>query len=167
MNWHIYLIIGLCILLFLAGSFFTAGSPYTRATHLFTKAEVSFYRELVRAAGNDFVVFGKVRVADLVVVKSAGTRRRHMQALGRIAQKHVDFCLCYPHDLSVACVLELNDRSHERKDRIKRDDFIDQLFKKVKLPVVWVPVTKFYDSALIRQMINQAIIDSMNSTRQG
>ncbi len=133
MNWHVYLIIGLCILVFLAGSFFTARSPYTRATHLFTKAEVSFYRELVRAAGNDFVVFGKVRGADLVVVTSAGTRRHHMQALGRI----------------------------------KRDDLIDQLFKKVKLPVVWVPVTKFYDSALIRQMINQTIIDSMNSTRQG
>lgn len=132
-------------------------SPYKRQPYLFTPAERNFYKALVRAVNGEFIIFGKVRVADLVTITAKYGSKGSMRSLGKIAQKHVDYCLCNPNDLSVVCVLELNDKSHDRRHRRSRDDFLDEMFKSVKLPVVWVTAKNTYDTVEIRQRIFASI----------
>jgi len=130
---------------------------YKRQPYLFTPAERNFYKQLVQAVGNEFIVFGKVRVADLVTITADYGNKGSMRSLGKIAQKHVDYCLCRPHDFSIVCVIELNDKSHNQHDRQSRDVFMEKLFRKVKLPLVWVEAKNTYRPDQIRDQIFASI----------
>lgn len=80
-----------------------------------------------------------------------------MRDLAKVAQKHVDFCLCHPETLAVVCAIELNDKSHDRKDRKSRDGFLNQIFKDVDLPIVWMKTQNSYNPLEIRQLIKTSI----------
>jgi hypothetical protein len=149
-------LVAAALAVFFAGAW-TARKPYKLCDSLFTPAERNFYYALTKAVDDNQVVFGKVRVADLITVKRKGDRKRDFGDLAKIAQKHVDFCICNKSDLSVLCVLELNDRSHEKRERIERDDFLKRVFADVKLPIVWVPAKSTYDIQSIKGSIIRAI----------
>jgi Protein of unknown function (DUF2726) len=58
-------------------------TPFYRREHLLTKNELCFY-EVLRSAMYEYVVFAKVRLADLI---EADERHRHWRAnFNRIAQ---------------------------------------------------------------------------------
>ncbi len=131
--------------------------PYRRADFLFTPAERVFYKELVRAVNGQYLVFGKVRVADLITIKGKYGNKSSMRDLAKVAQKHVDFCLCHPETLAVICVIELNDKSHDRLDRKSRDGFLDKAFKDVGLPIIWMKARSTYNLIEIRQAVSTSI----------
>ncbi len=131
--------------------------PYKRAEFLFTPAERIFYKHLVKAVDGEHLVFGKVRVADLITIKGKYGSKSSMRDLAKVAQKHVDFCLCHPETLAVVCAIELNDKSHERTDRKSRDGFLDKIFKDVGLPIVWIKTQSSYNLIEIRQAIRSSI----------
>lgn len=149
------LVLTLALVFYLASS---GGLPYTRHEKLFTAAERNFYFALKAAIGNRYTIFGKVRVADLVKVTSKTNGERGYRALARIAQKHVDYVLCDPNTLAIVCVIELNDSTHDRKDRIERDRFISTVFKHIGLPIAWVKARATYDSQAIARAIDQAVL---------
>lgn len=151
-------VIGLAALL--AVVFFLAspgGLPYTRHEKLFSAAERNFYFALKTAVGNRYTIFGKVRVADLVKVTRKTNDKRGYRALARIAQKHVDYVLCDPATLEIICTVELNDSTHERKDRIDRDRFITEVFDHIGLPIAWFKARSVYDIKAVQQQIEHAI----------
>ena len=78
-------------------------------------AERSFLGALDQAVGPDHRVFGKVRVADIAVVRPGLGQSARQGALNRIAAKHFDFIVCRAGDLAVVCAVELNDISHSGK----------------------------------------------------
>ncbi|PUE56451.1 hypothetical protein B9Z44_14490 [Limnohabitans curvus] len=139
--------------------------PYKRAEFLFTPAERIFYKHLVRAVNGDYLVFGKVRVADLITIKGKYGSKSSMRDLAKVAQKHVDFCLCHPETLAVICAIELNDKSHDRLDRKSRDGFLDKVCKDVGLPLVWIKAQNNYNMIEIRQSIKVSI-ESVAQTNQ-
>jgi hypothetical protein len=77
------------------------GYPYIMNQILFSPAERSFLRVLEQAIGDEYRVFGKVRVADVVSVKSMSNRNVWQQAFNRISAKHFDFVLCRKDDLTI------------------------------------------------------------------
>ena len=94
--------------------------PYQKQTFLLTKAERSFFGVLQQAVGNDYHTFSKVRLADIIKVSSGLSASDRQKAQNRISGKHVDFVLCNTRDLAVHCVIELDDKSHEKLERRKR-----------------------------------------------
>lgn len=134
-----------------------AASIYTSAGPLFTPAEVVFFRALNRAVGDQYVVFGKVRVADLVKVKGDNKSKASLVARNKIAQKHVDFVLVDRSGLNPVCAVELNDRSHQASDRKARDAFIADVFNKTNLPLVLVPASNGYDTQKLREIVEKAM----------
>ncbi len=150
----------IAFLIVLALIFFIAEAttlPYKKHERLFTAAERNFYFALKSAVGYRYTIFGKVRVADLVNVTQKTNDKRGFRALAKIAQKHVDFVLCDPNTLEIVCAVELNDASHERKDRIERDRFITQVFDHIGLPIAWFKARAAYDIAAIQQQIEHAV----------
>lgn len=91
--------------------------PYLPAGPLFTPAEGSFLGVLNQAVSGKARVFGKVRVGDVLKPKPSLQRGPATTARNRINRKHFDFILCRPDDLSVICVIELDDKSHQSKAR--------------------------------------------------
>ncbi len=114
MEWIILivLIIGLALFL-LNGKAFVSGSyPYDKHNTLFSAAERSFYGVLNQAADGEAIVFGKVRVGDVLKTKKGLNASERQKAFNRISAKHFDFVLCKPDDLSIMAAVELDDSSH-------------------------------------------------------
>lgn len=100
-------------------------APYELIGPLFTPAERSFYGVLSLACEDQALVFGKVRIADILKPKKGLNRSLWQTVFNKISAKHFDFVVCRPDDLSVLAVIELDDNSHLQKKRIERDEFIE------------------------------------------
>lgn len=129
--------------------------PYDKRPRLVTKAELRFYKSLVKAVQDDWAVFAMVRIADILVVPKETPKRRVW--LNKILAKHIDFVLCDPSSLEPQVAIELDDSSHQRKDRQERDEFVDHAFESAGLPIVRFPVRSSYQAREIREIIDRAI----------
>ncbi len=130
--------------------------PYTNNEVLFTPAERSFFGVLEQAIGDKYRVFGKVRVADVVSVKSLSDRSAWQRAFNRISAKHFDFVLCRNDDITVFAAIELDDKSHQKNQRQIRDVFMAELCNAIGLPLIQVPAQSAYSVSDIRTKVLSA-----------
>lgn len=130
--------------------------PYSRQKYLFTRAETTFYHALQNATQGQYLVFGKVRVAD-VLKPQIDNRGDWQRAFNRISAKHFDFVLCDRDSLKVLGAVELDDSSHQRGDRVKRDDFLNQAVVSAGLPLIRFAVQASYEQAAIQRCIAQSL----------
>jgi hypothetical protein len=114
----------------------TESYPYVKKKLLFSPAERSFLGVLEQAVGEEYRVFAKVRVADIVEPRSGLGKSGWQKAFNRTSAKHFDFVLCTHSDLAVACAIELDDQSHQAQRRQERDAFLVRLCEAVSLPLV-------------------------------
>ncbi|WP_225885420.1 DUF2726 domain-containing protein [Leptolyngbya sp. KIOST-1] len=129
---------------------------YSRQRALFTRAELNFYRALQAATTDRYQVLGKVRVAD-VLKPQTKNRSDWARAFNKISAKHFDFVLCDRNSLRVVAAVELDDSSHQRSDRIKRDDFLNQAVQSAGLPLIRFPVQPVYEQDAIQHRIAQTL----------
>lgn len=120
-----------------------ASSATFRPRHfLLTKNEAAFFRVLTAVLGNRYVVSCKVRLADIITCADPDWRRGHAN---RISQKHVDFVVSDPDSSRIVAVIELDDRSHRRLERRKRDAFVNDLFRQMQVRLIRIPARWDYD----------------------
>jgi len=117
---------------------------YTKRPTLLSPAERSFLGVLSLAVGEETQVFAKVRVADVITPIKGSSRSQWQIAFNKISSKHFDYVLCDKKDLSVVCVVELNDRSHHSKIRRARDAFLTAACKSAGLPLIMIPARRTY-----------------------
>jgi len=143
------------VALFKKGTTKGGGYPYQKAGTLFTPAERSFMGVLKLAVGDKAMVLGKVRVADVLVTKPGLARGLRQQAFNKISAKHFDFVLCNPKDLSILCAIELDDSSHQLRQRQARDLFLKQACTAADLPLIQVPAKAGYVIDEVKQLLTQ------------
>ena len=127
--------------------------PYDQISHLFTPAERSFYGVLCQATKDQAIVFGKVRVADVLKTQTDLSAKDKRIAFNRISGKHFDYVLCKPDDLSIIATVELDDASHNTKKAIKRDEFLESACKEANLPLHRFKAKSSYKVAEVRDII--------------
>ncbi len=125
--------------------------PYTAAPSLLTPAERVFYVALRQAVGAEHVIFAKVRLADILHLEQGVAGKRRWNAFTRISSKHADFVVCDPRDFRVLGVVELDDRSHQQRDRRERDDFFNAAFAAADIPVWRVRAQRGYPLEPLRE----------------
>ena len=123
--------------------------PFLRRKYLLTKAEKSFY-EILRAVVAPHAVLAKVRLADLVEADERHLPRR--SNFDHIKSKHIDFVIC-DRALPPIIVIELDDSSHQRPDRVARDRDVNRILEIAGLPILRVPVREAYDEAEIAKQL--------------
>ena len=64
-----------------------------------------------------------------------------MSYFRRISQKHIDFLICEKESLKPVLGIELDDRSHQREDRQKRDEFVNALYENIGLKMLRIPTS--------------------------
>ena len=142
---------GLLAVIFL--HFLKKGSQtYQARGKLLTAAEINFYNHLQRAIGEKATIFCMVRMADILTVKASLKGKRLKQIIAPIAQKHLDFVLV-DKDMSILCAIELNDKSHDRPDRIARDKFVRKTLKTAGIPLIEIPASRSYSIVKVREAI--------------
>lgn len=111
---------------------------YTKCEYLLSKNELKFYRIIKQITDKlGYSLFCQVSLYQIV-------KNKDFRDFNKIKSKSIDFVITKENCKILLCI-ELDDRSHERSNRIKRDKFIDNLFKEVGIKLLRVPVQSFYN----------------------
>ncbi len=117
--------------------------PYKVRDDFLSEAEKSFYRVLRKIVADRALIFTKVGLWNIFYVPRP---HENLKAKSQIDRKHVDFLLCEPATLRPIVAIELDDRSHQRPDRVQRDAFVEAVFEAAKLPLLRIPVQYAYNT---------------------
>jgi len=107
------------------------GDAYLPQASLLTDAERRAYTQLRQLYGESVLICPKVRVVDVITPNTTihPQRSRTFTSLFRqLSQWHLDFVLVDPSTFQIHCALELDDSSHQRADRMKRDRILNSAF---------------------------------------
>lgn len=100
--------------------------PYQKK-YLLTKNEWYFYKRLKPVIDKyNLQIIAKIRLADIVEVKPNNKGQWH-SLFNKIKSKHIDFAIVNKDNFEIKYLIELDDSSHNRIDRIKRDEFVNEL----------------------------------------
>ena len=96
----IFLVLGFALVLGLLAVLIRLFAPRREAAYrqkeFLSPAERSFLDVLSQAAGDEWRVFAKVRIADVLTPAKGMSRSRWQSAFNAISAKHFDFLLCDP-----------------------------------------------------------------------
>lgn len=118
--------------------------PYQAKKYLFSRSEKVFLHFLKNGIdGDKFMIFPKVRLADFIEVTEKGSEYRGW--FNKIKSKHIDFIIWDIEKSKIALAIELDGNSHQSEKMIKRDEFVNSLYKKVEINLYRLKVGKEYD----------------------
>jgi len=124
----------------------TENLPYRVRDDFLSSAELSFFGVLNVVLQGRAVVCAKVNLSDIFFVAHPN---ENQAAYNRISRKHVDFLVCDLTTVKPLFGIELDDASHTRADRQKRDEFVEAVFRTAALPLVRIPAQQAYNVATL------------------
>lgn len=107
---------------------------YTAKILPMTKAGSEFFFKLDEAVSERYYVFPQVHLSSVLDHKVKGQDWRY--AFRHKNGKFVDYVLCDKQNLQPACAIELDDYSHDKADRQKRDKEVERIFEGANLPLI-------------------------------
>jgi len=133
--------------------------PYRKTNFLLTKAERAFFEVLQTVVGDKYLLFSKIRLADLVYVPE-GTKHWRMQ-FNRISSKHADFVICDKESVSPKLVIELDDSLHSIPSNRKKDVVKDEIFHAAGIALLRIKAKSAYDFFELKRTIETHINGGM------
>lgn len=128
-------------------------NPYEKTQYLLTKSELNFMKSLERVLPNTAYIAPKVRVADVLHVKLPKKSKRYWRSFTKISSKHIDYVICSRSNYQILGAIELDDSSHNREERRKRDAFLNEAFEEAGLPLIRIPAKRKYDPQKLREKL--------------
>lgn len=102
--------------------------------YLLTKNEWHAHKKLKQIAdAKGLVICPKVRLLDILEPRKG--EKDYKSLFYKVQAKHVDFLIC-DQAMHIKAVLELDDGSHDQKDRQERDSFVDEILQSVGYKVI-------------------------------
>ena len=127
--------------------------PYIKKNYFFSLAELKFYELLKEVLGDQYLLFSKVRISDLIQSKYGKDKYLYFN---KIKSKHVDFVICNKDPIQPRLIVELDDSSHNAHSRQERDNFVDEAFANAGIPIVHIKVQQEYDRNKLIEQIHEA-----------
>lgn len=163
----------LAVLIFLATRYYTllcrrqpdrasALHPGVKLTQrpILTAAETKFFRTLQTAVGKQYTIFPQLPLWTLVQPDSNDLNEARAFN-NRINLKRIDFVLVDSTSLMPYMAIELDDRSHQRQDRQKRDAFVDDVLNQAGIKIVHIRASSTYDLRTIRTQLGLTILEDV------
>lgn len=123
---------------------------YTRKKYFLTKSEKDFYDKLVATLGSECAIFAQVHLSSILDHQVKGQNWK--AALSHIQRKSVDFLICDKQYLSPKVVIELDDATHSRPDRLERDEIVNNLLHNAGIACLRVP---YQDVNNLNQIVSE------------
>jgi len=105
---------------------------------------------------NNYRIEHQVQLSRIVSVKDSKINFINYRDFNKIKAKSIDFVLFDKED-KPGLAIELDDWTHSRWDRIRRDKFVDSVMRDAGLPIVHIRVAHSYDPEKLKEYINQSI----------
>ena len=125
-------------------------APYFKKQPLSEPEQVLFHR--LREALPEMIVLAQVAMPAMVGIRKNENWKRQFNEISR---KHVDFVICHP-DLSLRAIIELDDSTHQRGERIRADAVKDAAFQIIGVPMVRFDVREMPSIETIRKTIEKS-----------
>jgi hypothetical protein len=126
---------------------------------LFSPAERSFLGVLEQALSEEFRVFGKVRLGDVIQPAKGLNKSQRQTAWNKVNFKHLDYLICRTDTLGVVAAVELDDKSHNAKNRFERDQFIDQALSSAGIRMVRFKAQKSYEFVDVKRKLADLMME--------
>ena len=144
-NIFIYIVVAFVILLFIdlvTRKLFTnkESAEIKKSTYryfakntIMTERENKFFQQLNEILGNKWFVIPQVHLSALLNHKVKGQNWK--AAFRHINGKSVDYVLLSKETMKPICAIELDDSTHNYKNRVERDAEVERIFAEAKLPL--------------------------------
>lgn len=121
--------------------------------NLFSKIELLFYNNLKKLLENEnIIILSKVRLLDLIDLEDK--HENYLVLFNKISRKHIDFVIT-DENWEIKCLIELDDRSHQKK-RVKiNDEFKNDIFEKINVPIIRYKVWEYWNYNMIIKIIKK------------
>ncbi len=137
---------------FTSSTFIPEESRYKLNNGLVTPTEEKFMKVLEEVVGDRYRIVPQVQLSRIMKPVDSNKNFTNYKDFNLIKAKSIDFVL-YDKDLKPHLAIELDDRSHRRYDRIKRDEFVNKVMEEVGLRIIHIPVSYNYDSEWLKMEI--------------
>ncbi len=128
--------------------------PYYKKDTLLTPAELKFYKSFIPLLDINIGVAPKVRLGDIITCSEKDWARGYGP---RISAKHVDFTLFDKATTKILGCIELDDSSHQRRDRKRRDKFFNNAFEASDVPLLRIPTQKNYERKELKKLLSELL----------
>ena len=125
---------------------------YTKNEKLLSLSEISFFHILKQIFPQEYNVFSKVRLADIISVKG----KKWQQGFNKIKAKHIDYVITEASTSKILLAIELDDSSHNTERAQKNDMVKDNALKEAGLPLLRIKAQKNYNTESIKEEIEKS-----------
>lgn len=118
--------------------------------YIMTETELKFYKKLkngLKERNINYNIFPQVDLERIIQVKNNNNSDRN-----RIKSRSIDFTITSEDCCKIICCIELDDYTHNKNNRIERDNFINNLFNSVNIKLIRIKVNNNYN---IEEIINK------------
>lgn len=128
--------------------------PYRLRNDFLSDAEYSFFGVLRQVFGDRYYICPKIALKEIIFVARP---HENMSYYSQIDRKHVDFLLYDLGTRNPVMGIELDDKSHDRRDREKRDVFVNEVFETAGLPLARVTAAASYNLADLKRYLEERL----------
>ncbi len=125
---------------------------YAAKSSIMTGTEGDFFLKLDQAVKERYYVFPQVHLSALLDHHVKGQEWKY--AFSHINGKSVDYVLCSKATLRPTYAIELDDYTHDKADRRRRDIEVERIFKEANLPLVRFKDRDISESEIIQTLVN-------------
>ena len=123
---------------------------YAKKEYLLTQTELKFYKLLKQITDElNLIICPQVTLYEIVNIKD-------YKGFNKIQSKSIDFVIAEPN-LKIKLCIELDDYTHKRSKRIKRDEFINKLFNDLGIKLIRIPVQNYYNLEELKTKIKESL----------
>ena len=124
-------------------------SLYQKKIYLLTQNELKFYKLLKSITDrNNLNLFSQVSLYEIINSKD-------IKSFNKVKSKTIDFVVT-DINCKIKLCIELDDATHIKENRQKRDEFVDKLFNTLDIKLIRVPVQNFYNLNNLEQKVKES-----------
>lgn len=122
---------------------------YNSKQYIITLNELKLYKILLEIAKNlNLILLCQVSLYNIIESKN-----KYDGYFNKIKSKSIDFVLVKENNCKIELCIELDDKTHQYKNRIERDLFINKLFEQLNIKLLRIKSSKDYDEKKLKQTI--------------
>lgn len=126
---------------------------YKTNGYIMTQTELIFYRELKKVTDKlELTIFAQIGLERIIDVIDQNTSDRN-----KIKSRTIDFAIVNNKNCKIVCCIELDDYTHNREKAKKIDNFKNELFKQVKIPLYRIKVNNYYNLNELENIIKESL----------
>lgn len=118
-----------------------------------TDTEIKFIRELKKITDiNNLIILPQVQLQSIFHT----INNKDITSFNKIKSKSIDFAIV-DNNYNYKLFIELDDYTHNRKNRMQRDQFINELFKTYNLKLKRIKVQNNYNIEDLKNIIKEVV----------